>query len=367
MSFLINRRRFMQATSSAVALGALSSAVGAHAQSSGELRVNISGGNWGEAYMAAFVKPFEAETGIKIIPIHQDISTSQIAMMVQSKNVTVDVTLSNVITYTDLANAGHLEKIDYSVFNKEDLDSVADYCKQPYGFGAYIYSQNMVWNTEKFPAGKPRPNTWAEFWDVEKFPGLRSLEAGVWGTEGPFEEALLADGVPMDALYPMDVDRVFASLDKIKPHIRKWWTSGSEILQILRDDVADIAQSYDGRANSLVDSGEPIELNRNQAKLMWDMQGIPKGSPNAEIAQKFLASLARPERQATWAKLFSQSPSNSKVYSLISDDVARKLATHPDYIKSSYTVDPKWYSEIGSDGMSNAQRLTQRWNEWVLQ
>lgn len=38
-------------------------------------------------------------------------------------------------------------------------------------------------------------------------------------------------GVPADRLYPMDIDRIFASLDKIKPHIRKWWGTGSEIQQ----------------------------------------------------------------------------------------------------------------------------------------
>ncbi|UXN57605.1 ABC transporter substrate-binding protein [Phyllobacterium zundukense] len=367
MSLLINRRRFMQATSSAVAIGALSSASGrARASTSGELRVNMSGGNWGEAFKEAFVKPFEAENGITVVPIEQDLSTSQIALMVESNNVSIDIVQAVVQDHLVQAEAGYLEKIDYSIFNKDDLDNTLDYCKEPFGFGPYVSSQNMVWNTEKFPPGKPRPTNWAEFWDVEKFPGTRSLETGVWGGEGPFEEALLADGVAMDALYPMDIDRVFASLDRIKPHIRKWWASGSEILQMLRDDVVEIAHSYDGRANSLIDAGEPIEINRNQAKLTWDMYAIPKGSPNVELAHKFIASLARPDRQATLAKLFAQSPSNKKAYSLIPDDIARKLAAHPDYASISYPSNPKWYAEVGPDGLTNSQRLTERWQEWIL-
>lgn len=66
----------------------------------------------------------------------------------------------------------------------------------------------MVYNTEKYPADKPRPSSWAEFWPVDKFPGVRLLETGEWGSEGPWEEALLADGVPVDQIYPMDIDRV---------------------------------------------------------------------------------------------------------------------------------------------------------------
>ncbi|RVD48303.1 ABC transporter substrate-binding protein, partial [Mesorhizobium sp. M2D.F.Ca.ET.140.01.1.1] len=80
-------------------------------------------------------------------------------------------------------------------------------------------------------------------WDVSKYPGVRTLSSGVYGEAGPWEEALLADGVPADALYPLDIDRAFASLDKIKPHIRKWFVTGSENQQLLHDKVVDLAQS----------------------------------------------------------------------------------------------------------------------------
>ncbi|RZM88071.1 ABC transporter, partial [Bradyrhizobium genosp. SA-3] len=222
-------------------------------------------------------------------------------------------------------------------------DGIADYCKHPYGFGSQIYSLNMVYNTKKFPADKPRPTSWTEFWDVEKFPGVRALPSGQYGFPAPWEEALLASGVAKDALYPMDIDRVFASLDKIKPHVRKWWTGGAEILQIMRDGVADIALSYDGRALTLIDQGDPIEINRNQAKLTWDYWIIPKGSPNAQNAQKFIEFVGRADRQAAFAQLFPLAPSNRKAYELIPEKVARKLATYPDYMASSFPVNGKWY------------------------
>ena len=43
-----------------------------------------------------------------------------------------------------------------------------------------------------------------------------------------FECALMADGVDPANLYPIDWDRAFKSLDKIKPSILKWWKSGAE-------------------------------------------------------------------------------------------------------------------------------------------
>ncbi|UVK48689.1 ABC transporter substrate-binding protein (plasmid) [Mesorhizobium sp. AR07] len=367
MSFLINRRHFMQATSSVIAVGALSSATGrARAASAGELKVNMSGGNWGDAVMEAYVKPFEAETGVKVTPVKADFSSTQIAMMVDTKNVAADVVNLGQTNVDPLTAKGYLEQIDYSIWKKDELEAVADYAKQPNGFASYVYSFNMVYNTKKFPSGKPRPTTWAEFWDVDKFPGVRSLFSGEGGS-GPWEEALLADGVPMDKLYPMDIERVFASLDKIKPHIRKWWTGGSEILQIMRDNAADIVQSYDARALSLIDEGAPIEISRNQAKLTTDYWCIPKGSPNAQNAQKFIELTSRAERQAAFAELIANAPTNKNAYKTIPENVGRKLASHPDYAASSFALNGKWYAEVGSDGKSNKERLVQRWNEWILQ
>ncbi|WP_283805585.1 extracellular solute-binding protein [Bradyrhizobium tropiciagri] len=126
----------------------------------------------------------------------------------------------------------------------------------------------MVYNTEKYPLGKPRPTTWADFCDVKKFPGVRSLVTGRNGTEGPCERALLADGVASDKIYPMDINRIFASLDKIKPHIRKWWTVGSEVQQIMTDKAADLMQSYDGRASVVISRGGAMEINWNQSKVV---------------------------------------------------------------------------------------------------
>ncbi|RWJ02159.1 ABC transporter substrate-binding protein [Mesorhizobium sp.] len=368
MSYSLTRRRFMQATSSAVAVGALSSVSSrVSAQSSGQITAVLGGGDWGKANIEAYAKPFEAETGIKVIPITDDIPLGQLELMVKANNVTVDVAALAQGSGLLAAKKGILEKIDYSIYEPKNLNGIYDFAKQPFGIASLIYSYNMVYNTEVFPADKPRPLTWAEFWDVEKFPGVRTLVTGQYGSEGPWEEALLADGVPADQLYPMDIDRVFASLDKIKPHIRKWWGSGSEIQQMLHDKVIDIAQSYDGRALLLVDQGAPVEINRNQAKLQWDYWVVPKGSSNVQNAQKFIEFATRADRQAAFAQLFPEGPSNRNAFELIPDQVARKLPTHPDYMKNSVSTNGQWYNDVGPDGLSNTERLMQRWNEWILQ
>lgn len=368
MSFRVNRRHFVQTVSSAIIAGALPSLAGrASAQSPGELTIRTgSGGSYGNSILEAYVRPFQAETGIKVTPITDLTTPAQLELMVTTKSVTADVIGVPQAAALAAAEKGYLEQIDYSIYRKEELAGIPDFAKQTYGVASVIYSFVMVYNTAKFPANKPRPTSWAEFWDVKTFPGVRVLASGQTGMQGPWEEALLADGVPADKLYPMDIDRIFASLDKIKPHIRKWWTTGAEIQQIMQQKAADLVNSYDGRAVLSIDQGAPLEINRKQAKLTWDFWAIPKGSPNARNAQKFIEFATRAERQAAFAQLIPYGPSNRNAFELIPENVARKLASHPDYMVSSFPLDLKWYNQIGSDGLSNVQQLTQRWNDWIL-
>lgn len=366
MTFPMNRRRFVQATSSAFAVGALSSMGGsAEAQSSRELRVLVGGGALGKAAIEAYVKPFQAETGIVVNPVTDQTATMTIQLMVTNKNYSLDVVPLTCGTAFTFAAKGLLEPIDFSIYKKENLDGYPDFTKKPFGAPAYFFCWIMAYSSEKFPAGKG-PSSWADFWDVRKFPAVRSLVTGQYGSEGPWEEALLADGVSKDALYPLDIDRIFASLDKIKPHIRKWWTSGSEIYQLMHDKAVELTNTYDGRLNLLLDEGAPLTINRNQAKLAWQYWTIPKGCPNAANAQKFIEFTSRADRQAAFAQLIPYGPSNLNAFKLLPDSLARRLASHPDNLKVGIPISPEWYAAVGSDGMSNTERLIKRWNQWIL-
>lgn len=367
MKLILNRRRFVATASTALALGALPLLPKIASAQSKEVRVTTHGGDAGKAIIEAMVKPFEAETGIKVTAITQDFEPAQLELMVNSNNVTVDVVALGGASAISFSQKGLLEPIDYSIYRKDDLDGILPDARQAYGVGQYVYGYVMVWNTDKYPAGKPRPTSWAELWDVKKYPGTRFLVAGQWGEEGAWEEALMADGVPIDKIYPMDIDRVFSTLDKIKPHVRKWWASGSEVQQIMRSGVGDLVQSYDGRAQLLIDQGLPLEINRKQSKIAWDYWAIPKGSPNAENAQKFIEFAMRADRQAAFSQLISFGPTNLNAFKTIPEQVAAKLASNPKYLENSLKINKAWYAEIGPDGKTNTTRLQERWNEWILQ
>src|SRR5207249_11889199 len=114
-----------------------------------------------------------------------------------------------------------------------------------YGLGTIYYSMNISFRTDVYPKGK-HPRSMPEFWDVKKFPGGRTL-ANVSGLFMTLEHGLLADGVPFDKIYPIDIDRAFASLDRVKPQVVKWWSPGALPIQMLADKEVNLAIAYSGR------------------------------------------------------------------------------------------------------------------------
>ena len=88
----------------------------------------------------------------------------------------------------------------------------------------------LAWDRDKFL----RTPTWADFWDVAKYPGKRGLRNGV---RGNLEIALMADGVAPGDVYKVlatsdGVDRAFRKLDQLKPYI-VWWQTDAEAARIL--------------------------------------------------------------------------------------------------------------------------------------
>src|SRR5262249_38150551 len=105
--------------------------------------------------------------------------------------------------------------------------------------------------------------------------------------------ALLADGVPADRLYPLDIDRAFKKLDRIKPHIKVWWREGNQSQQLIRDGELDMMSIWNGRASELKEAGVAVELIWNGA---------------VRIAPRARASRARPT--ASWRGNSYSSPRN---------------------------------------------------------
>ena len=108
------------------------------------------------------------------------------------------------------------------------------------------------------------------------------------------EFALLADGVPVDKLYPIDVDRAFRKMDQIKKFVNVWWTTGAQSAQLLIDKEAVIGTAWNGRYYNLIKEGAPIAIEWNQGAIKESAFAIPKGAKDAYWGQRVLATHGRP-------------------------------------------------------------------------
>ena len=103
--------------------------------------------------------------------------------------------------------------------------------KRPYGIKYALFLFVMAWDQRKI-TDADAPKTWADFWDTARYPGKRSLSANI--SDGSvLEAALLADGVALDKLYPLDVDRAFKSLERLGKDNIIWHSTNQEPIQQL--------------------------------------------------------------------------------------------------------------------------------------
>src|SRR6266581_5490402 len=216
-----------------------------------QISVTITSGQIYSAAKTAFIEPFERETGIRVVSQGLDPPDAMVRLkaMHDSATVTVDVLALETRHMLVAGRAGLLEPIDYAVVNRNALLPEA---ANEYGIGFEVWGNVIGYSKKKYP-GESYPHSWAEFWDVKKYPGPRVLRDDPYPT---LEYALLADGVSPNALFPLDVNRAFRKLDQIKANI-VWYKSGGQPPQMLMDGVADLAACGIGRCMARITEGAP--------------------------------------------------------------------------------------------------------------
>ena len=142
--------------------------------------------------------------------------------------------------------------------------------------GDIWFSSVLGYNNQTFPTGK-QPKSWAEFWDIKKFAGPRML-ADLASGAVDLEFALLADGVPKDKLYPIDVNRAFKAMDRVRPSIRKFWDTGALSAQMLADKEVVLGSIWNGRLQSVAEKGAPLAIEWNEAMLQSQYWARHEGS-----------------------------------------------------------------------------------------
>ena len=201
----------------------------------------------------------------------------------------------------------------------------------------------MLAYSQKTFSAEAAPNSWADFWDVKKFPGRRALRNHPIAT---LEAALMADGVAPDKLYPLDVDRAFKKLEEIKPNITVWWTSGAQSAQLLNDGEVDMEMAWNGRVSAVAKEGAKVAFTYNQGILQSTSLCILKGAPNLETAVSFLNEAVDPVHQANLPLHIDYGPGNPKAFDtgVIKPERAAQLPSEPANAAKQALMSYAWWS-----------------------
>jgi putative spermidine/putrescine transport system substrate-binding protein len=333
-----------------------SSALAPGALSAEQITIGSAGGQYDTCVTDAFLKDWEAQTGIK--PVFGTPYYNMGAWKVQQETGKTewDVALSSGSQFFELLRNGWIVPIDASIIERNggliDFKGLApEKDGKVYALPAEIYGNVITYNTEKF--GNNPPTTWADVFDTKKYPGKRLFSNRV-AEYGTLEVALLADGVPPDHLYPLDVDRALKKLDTIKNDIL-WYESGAQQVSLLQQGDAVIGLAWDGRVRALARSGAKVDYQQSNAIVRVDYWVLPKGG-NEALGAKFLDFVTRPQAQAKWASCMGYASGFAKAYDYIADD--ERITLRPNSIGN---VIP-WN---GDYWRNNAEDVVARFNEWL--
>ena len=343
------KRRQLIASAAALCAGAPWVARGQAQQ----LLVRTSGGSFQAAQEKAIFQPFTKATGIRVVPV--PLSTGKLKEILETGRIPVDVQFLVETYQIDLERGGYLDPIDYDAMRFTNPNDIVPEVRRPYAVGAMFLATTLVYSKRVYAREAPR--SWTDFWDTKRFPGPRSLPDIKSGFV-ELEFALLADGVPRESLYPIDVDRALRSLARIRKNVVGFWETGTEAMQHMERGDATMGALWNGRAQELVDRGAPLAIEWNLAKRHNVMWCVHKGAPNRENAQRFIDFASQPSVAAELARLSHYGPVNGQAHKLLSPEVIAKLPTAPEHVRLSFAEDAQWWS-------GNIAQVTARWNSWM--
>ncbi|MCR9176965.1 MAG: ABC transporter substrate-binding protein [Alphaproteobacteria bacterium] len=350
----IDRRTFMKAIAFLGAAPAVMTLGGKTAQAAEEVVVVNWGGPAVEAYTQAFGVPFEKATGVKVVIDGTGPLGSKIKAMVDANAVTWDVCDTGTGTTLVLEKQGVLQKIDYGIVDKSKMQEKFAY---EYGCANYMFSFILAYNKTKVPSA---PTGWADFWDLEKFPGYRTLRKQ---PNGMLEACMMAAGKDKDSIYPIDLDLAIGKLKEIKDYVIAWG-SGSQSQELFRTGEVIMGDIWHTRANLLnQETNGDVTWTWEQGIVTAGMWNVPNNNPaGTKTAMEFIASAQDPEQQLVLFNAMGNGPANPAAAAQVPDDKKYIDPGQPENLAKQVLQNGPWYQEdSGVRNLTNDELSREMW------
>ena len=318
--------------------------------------IRTTGGVFEAALKKNFFDPFTKATGVRVIPVaasYGDMMAKAAAMKAAGK-VEWDIISPQ---YYELAKLSDLVEDlgTCAAMPHVASDGIAQACGR-YGVLYLVGGQVLAYNPRVFTGKKPQH--WADFWDVKTFPGPRALPntGSPWAT---LIASLIADGVAPNKLFPLDLDRAFAKLDKIKPDVAVWWKTGAQSQQVMRQDDAVMSLMWSGTAYATKKSGVPLDWTWNNAIADFGSWTILKGAPHPNAARAFIDFyMTNPTNHVAFSREMGYATSNKAAGTMLTEAEKADLGAVPAILNQIISPDADWLEK-------NRAAALERWNRWI--
>ena len=318
-----------------------------------DLAVIGRGGPLQQALRDAYFTPFTAATGLTL-----DVSTwpgglGALRSRIEGGTNEWDVVLVAADELLGGCDDGLFEKLAWPALGGRD--HYQPFAATDCGAGAAVSSLVLAWDRDKFAATP----TWADFWDVARYPGKRGLRRTA---RSNMEIALLADGVAPGDVYRTlrtdeGVDRAFRKLDQIKPYV-VWWTPEARAAELLESGEV-LLSSADSKAVVQADqAGKRLTLQWAGSLFTVQSWVVMRGSPHGADALKLLAFAGDPARQAAFAAAAPYGPTARGANEMLPAELQALSPTAPANLANALQGDEAFWRD-------NEDRLNQRFEAWL--
>jgi putative spermidine/putrescine transport system substrate-binding protein len=319
------------------------------------LNVAGYGGVLQEYQTRLFAQPFEAKTGIKV-----NIGSNASLALAKLQNASSAPAQWDII---GLSGAEYHEAVaqklivpyDYSII---DATHIPPEYRQSHGVKFSLFLFVMAWDKRQIADDKA-PRTLAEFWDTDRYRGKRSLYANI--TDGStLEMALLADGVPLQQLYPLDVDRALRSLERLGRSNIIWHNTNAEPIQQLTSGAVPLANCFNGRVIAANRAGGQLGFTAAFSAVSGNPYCVISSSANRKEAFEYLNyMLNTPKADAEYMELTNYAVPNTEALMLVPPNILEVLPTSPKLKDKVFIKDDAWWA-------ANIAKTTAKFKEWQL-
>ncbi|MFT4307532.1 MAG: extracellular solute-binding protein [Microbacterium sp.] len=303
------------------------------------------GGATNESRQAAYFDSFIDETGVDVVST--DIEDAVYQSELAGEEGDYDVFQAGISDI--LPNLDNLLEVPSDAQGDLLPDEV-----QSYYIGGFVFGIAQGWLSDTYADGGPQD--WADFFDTETYPGKRAWPGSPGSYDASYEIALLADGVAPEDLYPLDIERAEAKLDTIRDDL-VFYTAYSEVPSLLTSGSAAIAVTVTGQFQSLINSGEDVTVQWNQAFAIPSGFVAPSTIDNVDEVNALAEWMNDPERQAVFTERTGYGPVNSATFDYLSDDVKASVVNSPDHT-DLLDFDEQWRAD-------NTDELLDSYTAWL--